>query len=86
MNDKGEMIMRNVMTKVSTALTQTMLRMRARLLAMAKSEEGIDIIIMIVVLAILIGIAILFRDKLGAFVDKLFDEILAFQRDCYEPF
>lgn len=78
--------MRNVMTKVSTALTQTMLRMRARLLAMAKSEEGIDIIIMIVVLAILIGIAILFRDKLGAFVDKLFDEILAFQRDCYEPF
>ena len=78
--------MRNVMTKVSTALTQTMLRMRARLLAMAKSEEGINIIIMIVVLAILIGIAILFRDKLGAFVDKLFDEILAFRRDCYEPF
>ena len=49
-------------------------------------KEGIDIIIMIVVLAILIGIAILFRDKLGAFVDKLFDEILAFRRDCYEPF
>ncbi|MBP1572957.1 MAG: hypothetical protein J6A55_04045 [Oscillospiraceae bacterium] len=76
--------MKNAMTKVSTALTQAMLNIRARLVSMANSEDGIDIIIMIVVLAILIGIAILFRDKLGAFVEKLFDEILSFQRDCYE--
>lgn len=76
--------MKNAMTKVSTALTQAMLNIRAGLVSMANSEDGIDIIIMIVVLAILIGIAILFRDKLGAFVEKLFDEILSFQRDCYE--
>lgn len=70
--------MKKVIGKVTGFGRMMMNGFKRKLISLARSEDGIDIIIMIVVLAILMAIAIMFRDVLMDFVNKLFDEILAF--------
>lgn len=43
-----------------------------------RDERGVEIVVIIIVLAILVAIAALFREKITAFVNGLFDDILSF--------
>ena len=43
-----------------------------------RDERGVEIVIVIILLAILVAIAALFREKITGFVNNLFDDILSF--------
>ena len=66
------------MKKIRTALAKAQLRAAAKLASLRRDEKGIDIIVMIVVLAILIAIAAIFREELTNFVTNLFGQITSF--------
>ncbi len=70
--------MKKLIKKAKNATLRAVTGMMSKTVDFVGDERGVDIIVMIVVLAILMGIAIIFRDSLTDFVNKLFDEILAF--------
>ncbi len=75
--------MKNMMVMVAAALTALVVGKTVTKTAEVRrryqeDERGVDIIVMIVVLAILISIAVIFRDQMTAFVNRMFTDILAF--------
>ena len=43
-----------------------------------RDERGVEIVVVIILLAILVSIAALFREKITGFVNNLFTDILSF--------
>ena len=73
-NIKGEIKMK----KIKNTKTRAQLKAARMLAKLHNDERGIDIIVIIVVLAILIAIAALFNEQMTAFVKSLFEKIMIF--------
>ncbi len=66
------------MKKINNLKTRAQIKAARMLSALNRDERGIDIIVIIVVLAILIAIAALFNEQMTAFVKELFKKIMIF--------
>lgn len=70
--------LKNLKARIFMGLTTAAKKTAEKALALKDDNRGVDIVVMVVVLAILIGIAIIFRTQITKFVNDLFARILAF--------
>ena len=57
-------------------MMKRMLKVHNKALSMKQDNLGVDVIVMIIVLAILVAIALIFRDTITDFVKKVLGDII----------
>jgi hypothetical protein len=74
MNEVKNTVAQGINSMRNKAVTAIVKGMRS----LHQDERGVDIIVMVIVLAILVGFAMLFKDTMATYLNKLFTEILVF--------
>ena len=57
-------------------MMKRMLKVHNKALSLKQDNRGVDVIVMIIVLAILVAIALIFRDTITDFVKKVLGDII----------
>ena len=57
-------------------MMKIMLKVHNKALSLKQDNRGVDVIVMIIVLAILVAIALIFRDTITDFVKKVLGDII----------
>lgn len=57
-------------------MMKRMLKAQNKVLSLRNDNRGVDVIVMIIVLAILVAIALIFRDTITDFVKKVLGDII----------
>ena len=64
------------MTKIYTSAVSRLFHLRQKVSGKAKSKKGMELVQVGILIAIAVGIGIIFKDKIGTFVNETFSALL----------